>query len=84
MLPDVKPKQEVFVAYAVELRVDVTEQEEQELREVYKVELGLEEDKDKGILILHRDRVKKTIYIVDNKNDFDVDLFVEVRQNLLS
>lgn len=78
MLPDIKPKQEAFVAYAVELRVDVTEQEEQELREVYKVELGLDEEKDKGILILHRDRVKKTIYIIDNKNDFEIDLYIEV------
>jgi len=77
MLPDIKPKQEAFVSYAVELRVDVTEQEEQELREVYEVEIGVAERK-LGILILHRDRVKKTVYIIDNKNDYDVDLYIEV------
>ena len=85
MLPDIKPKQEAFVPYAVELRVDVTEQEEQELREVYKVEIGGLDDQeeysrmaDRGMLRLHRDRVKKLIYIIDNKNDFDVDLYIEV------
>jgi len=34
-------------------------------------------DYDKGILKFSRDRVKKTTYVVANKNDFDVDLFLE-------
>jgi len=77
MLPDIKPRQEAFIAYSVELKCDVTEETDEELRDVYRTEVG-QWDYSKGYLYLHRNRVKKVIYIIENKHeDEEVDLFIE-------
>jgi hypothetical protein len=70
MLPFTGPGTEVFLAYAVELGVKVTEEtsSEQVLTSVSIL---------KGLLVMQEYQIQRTKYRVDNRNDTPVDVIIE-------
>jgi len=77
MLGNISPNEEKFIAYSVELKCDVSSQDDNELRDVYKVEIGTNQY-NKGYLYFYRNRVFTTTYVFDNKNERPIEeLFLE-------
>jgi len=73
MLETLKPGEERIVPFSVELGCLVTVDSESEVQDVHHARLV------GGTLAVHRYRVEETIYLVKNKLDRDIDLFLEHR-----
>jgi hypothetical protein len=75
MLDTMKPDEERLVPYSVELGCAVTLDDKSELRDVHQSRIV------NGTLHLHRYRIQRKIYVVQNKTDRKLDLFLEHRFN---
>ncbi|ELR12919.1 uncharacterized protein ACA1_095690 [Acanthamoeba castellanii str. Neff] len=74
MLPRVKVNEEIYAAYAVDLKTTVTMTDSSELRDVYQADAA-QYEWEKGRLTLRRWKVYEFTYVVDNKNDHAIDHF---------
>jgi hypothetical protein len=73
MLETMKPDEERLVPFSVELGCTVTVDSESELQTVHMARIT------HGTLYLHRFRVEKTVYLVRNKLERELDLYIEHR-----
>jgi hypothetical protein len=73
MLETMKPDEERLVPFSVELGCTVTIDNESELQTVHTARIT------HGTLYLHRYRIEKTVYLVRNKLERELDLYLEHR-----
>jgi hypothetical protein len=73
MLDTMKPDEERLVPFSVELGCTVTVDDKSELRDVHAARIV------HGALTLHRWRIQRKIYVIQNKTDRKLDLFLEHR-----